>query len=883
MATTLKPRSSDYLPLQDIEKTAAKIEVLHIEDTGNSDIESSRSSSGQDNVEAAQTPQEEIKYNLQGTSNDQALPTSSTTSSDESQPTLHETSTIEVAKTSLDSGDQPKIDILPKRILSTNGSVTTTKSPTTFTLINDSTSNTEASISLDYALAVGGTPIFHISSSSSSSEEITLQITYSETLHELSHPTGDGPFFLFSNAMDTYRTVTQIIKPSEKPQLVKARFSQRSQRYQTIKLLTPDSEISFSGVGFNRIGRPSRNEEMGSFSCSDPLLNKIWAMGKRTVDMCTVEAGETEPAWDVLSDNSGTRVYGQHWAPCRFGTRDWKDHVVKFQVKIERGGASWGVRMVVNGLIFCIDAEKRKLKAFEGVSCEVEGVFPSVLKGEWDLGEERLDEWVEVETRAQGECVEVRIDGRVVAEVRGVDIHPLLGGAENNCGSVAFGGPEGWVAVYRDLTVVDLNGRELYRNGLLLADKERTFVDFAVGTNELACTIDGAKRDRATFGGDLHVMGRSIAYSTGNFDAVKGSIQLLTSHQTKDGYLGNLCPIQAPMHEDDLEEPPTYAFYSMTYALLLIVAIKDYWMHTGNTEIVHKLWPRLQRMLEFAESFVNEDGLVAAPPPLALTFFPLVGPVFGLSTQINLAFYDALRSMEKLSSVDEEKDKYRARADCLKADIVRVLWDADSGVLRLGDQSEVTGIAQDVNSYGISLGVSPRHDQDLANLQQTSSELPPAFTGLGPQFDDLSLCSPYSTGFAIEACFARGDAGAALNLIRRVWGVMADEINSNFSGCHWEAMNMDGKPYHNTTSLVHGWSTSPVYLLPIHLAGLRPTEAGWRRWEAWPLYAGLSHVQATVSTLRGRIEIEWTFDEGNGTGNVTCTSPLESCGTVIAP
>lgn len=55
--------------------------------------------------------------------------------------------------------------------------------------------------------------------------------------------------------------------------------------------------------------------------------------------MCTVDAGETAEAWDVTE--IGTRIQGQHWAPCRFGTR-WEDKVVEFDVKIESGGASWG-------------------------------------------------------------------------------------------------------------------------------------------------------------------------------------------------------------------------------------------------------------------------------------------------------------------------------------------------------------------------------------------------------------------------------------------------------------------------------------------------------------------------------------------------------------
>ncbi len=147
------------------------------------------------------------------------------------------------------------------------------------------------------------------------------------------------------------------------------------------------------------------------------------------------------------------------------------------------------------------------------------------------------------------------------------------------------------------------------------------YLDFQVGTNPLSCTIDGAKRDRALFGGDLFVMGRSICYSTANLNAILGSIKLLTSHQTRDGYLGNLCPIQAPIHKEP-SEPPTYAFYSLSYALLLVVAIKDYWMHSGDSAIIRSIWPRLEKLMVFVEHFVDGRGLVVAPPPLSSKFTP---------------------------------------------------------------------------------------------------------------------------------------------------------------------------------------------------------------------------------------------------------------------
>jgi alpha-L-rhamnosidase len=482
-----------------------------------------------------------------------------------------------------------------------------------FTLTSDETSKPE--IILDYGRAERGQPIFDVASANSSANSILFEVVYSEQFSAISDEGGDGPYFLFSNAMDTYRNVVHDVTPSKSPQTVIARHEQCSQRYQRIKLLTPHTSITFSTVGFR--SRIPKETSPSLFRCSDPKLNKIWQQGVHTVNMCTVKKNETLPAWDTT--NEGTRIDGQHWAPCRQGTR-WSDTCVQFEVRIDRTGASWGVHMVANGLVFCLDKERLTLTAHEGLSHE-SSVFPSIAKGTWTIDGELLQpEWLSVKTVAEGAHVWVYINDVEVATVSDLNLHPLLGGSANNTGSVAFGGPSGWTSTYRDLTVTDLHATMLYSNSFLPIDEQRTFADFAVGTNTLPCMIDGAKRDRAVFGGDLHISGRAAAFSSANLEAVRGSIKLSTSHQTKDGYLGNLCPIQAPKHTTD-DEPPTYAFYSLTYALLLVVAVKDYWLFSGDKTIVTEIWQKAKNLIRFAEGFKDDKQLVAAPPPLSRKFF----------------------------------------------------------------------------------------------------------------------------------------------------------------------------------------------------------------------------------------------------------------------
>lgn len=152
--------------------------------------------------------------------------------------------------------------------------------------------------------------------------------------------------------------------------------------------------------------------------------------------------------------------------------------------------------MVANELIFVLDAANRSLSTLEGLS-DTGGVFgPSTPRGSWALPTDiDLDTWIAIEMVADRASVTAKINNTDVASVTGLAFSPLLGGSDTNTGSVTFGGPNGYMLVQ------DFNGTTLYENQFQLADKARTLADFAVGTNSVACIIDGAKRDRATLVG----------------------------------------------------------------------------------------------------------------------------------------------------------------------------------------------------------------------------------------------------------------------------------------------------------------------------------------------------------------------------------------------
>lgn len=253
-------------------------------------------------------------------------------------------------------------------------------------------------------------------------------------------------------------------------------------------------------------------------------------------------------------------------------------------------------------------------------------------------------------------------------------------------------------------------------------------------------------------------------------------------------------------------------------------------------------------------------------------WFPLGGPVFGASSAVNNAYYEALQAMAILSTNSADKNKYQLQAHKLKINMLGHFYDPSTGIYHLDKSLPASGVCQDVKAHAITLDLIPPHQDDLEHLIDTESPLPRAFRNLG-HWDVANVASPYASGFAVEALLSRDRGVEAVNLIERVWGPMADATNPNYSGGHWEAMKSDGTPHGHDTSLIHGWSTWPVSLMPRYLAGLQPTEPGWKSFCVAPVLAGLKSVKCTLKTVAGTVGVEFEIDETSGHGTLQILAP----------
>ena len=152
--------------------------------------------------------------------------------------------------------------------------------------------------------------------------------------------------------------------------------------------------------------------------------------------------------------------------------------------------------------------------------------------------------------------------------------------------------------------------------------------------------IDGAKRDRAIWSGDMNVEIPSIAYSTDNTAYAKGALELLGSYQLTSGFVtGDLPP------QDDLSPSKpsgSTGSYSADYSIYWLLDLADYYLYSGDTAFVTQELPIVTDELAWDASQVNSTGLLVTTSSDDADWDFYDPGKTGEVTEYNLLYYKAL-------------------------------------------------------------------------------------------------------------------------------------------------------------------------------------------------------------------------------------------------
>ncbi len=409
-------------------------------------------------------------------------------------------------------------------------------------------------------------------------------------------------------------------------------------------------------------------------------------------------------------------------------------------------------------------------------------------------------------------------------------------------------------------------------------------------TARLRLILDGAKRDRAVWSGD-HVISDLTDYYVSDPRYARDSLALFLEHPATAA--SNLGPasgslsVPGPLPGACSPNPPAYRCFtwSATYSMLVMPALYNYYLYTGDLGFVRRHWRAVLRQMRWDAEQVGSDGLFAVNSVDDSDWN--IEMISGELTYVNAVYVQALRSAAQLALAlgqARQGTAWRASAFAVSRAVNAKLWNRGT---RLYDASaSVRGsVVQDANVTAVLAGIPSRararRIMDRLQSRLRSRFGPPTVTSPTPPGYNRWV-SPYMGSFQVLADFATGNETAALANVRQEWGYM---IAHDPGGVLWERIQLDGRlhPGGIADSAAHAWSTGPTTALSQYVLGVRPVEPGYRSWAIAPEPAKLSWAQGVVPTPHGPISVRWLRGTRNQFFKLTVITPRGTSGTVLVP
>jgi hypothetical protein len=406
--------------------------------------------------------------------------------------------------------------------------------------------------------------------------------------------------------------------------------------------------------------------------------------------------------------------------------------------------------------------------------------------------------------------------------------------------------------------------------------------------NTLPLVLDGAKRDRAVWAGDLDVSGPAVLYSTAATAYVRSSLELLASYQVASGEMaGSVSPV-APLgtYPATADYPTTGAPYSAAYSMDVVRDIADYVRFTGDLAFARAEWPAISRELAWNRSGVDARGLLVTTADDGQDWDYYDGTRSGAVTATNALYVGTLRAAAALAGA--LGDGAAAAADGAQADQVagamnRFLWDPALGAYPVSDTLPGT-VAQDGNSLAVLYGIAPPADVPtiLATLRRTLWTTPYGPVPFSANTGYRTDVSPFASDLEVQARFVAGDTTGAMQLLTALWGHMLAP-GPDETGTFWEVLGADGTPgLGSLTSLAHGWAGGPTPELSHYVLGIAPVADGFATWTVDPHPGRLRWAEGQVGTPHGAFHVRWDAG-GDGALALTVAAPAGTHGVVQVP
>ena len=405
---------------------------------------------------------------------------------------------------------------------------------------------------------------------------------------------------------------------------------------------------------------------------------------------------------------------------------------------------------------------------------------------------------------------------------------------------------------------------------------ETGWANNATLSNGTSSIVDGAKRDRTVWPGDMGIAVPSTFFSLGDLEAVMNGLQSQYDHQSSDGEL-------------PFAGLPVLAYGGDTYHCWTMIGLYNYVLYTGDMNFLKRNWDGYQKAMEFIYAKVTQ--------PLGLLNVTGTGDwgrlnPQGYCTEANMVLYKTLTTGADVATWMSESDlsaKYTSRAEALQKNVVKHLYDQSYGAFK-DNNTDTSVYPQDANSMALAFGLVPNSSNTASTI---SKRLTKNWTPIGAETPELpDNISPFISSFEIQAHFVTGRTNRALELIRRSWGWYLSNKNGTESTLvegyltngSFGYRNYDGYDWDSSyTSHSHGWSTGPTSALTNFVLGLSIVGREGKEWSLAPQFGDLKHAEGGFTTGLGKFQASWKVEDGGKRYVLEWNVPSGTTGVVVLP
>lgn len=326
--------------------------------------------------------------------------------------------------------------------------------------------------------------------------------------------------------------------------------------------------------------------------------------------------------------------------------------------------------------------------------------------------------------------------------------------------------------------------------------------------------LDGVKRDRLIWGGDLHPAINAILPVFGDVKVLDDTLERLCFHTEKGCFVNN----------------------HVSYSLWVIMSIRDWYMYSGEDWILRKYEPFVTENMEKYLAMIREDGSVATDGYVFLDW---------LSSEDEAGIRAGFQGLLALGLA-------AAQQICEYLNI-------DTGnLLEAQRRLRLKVSAPGKNKSAATL-------QHLAGLADWRDLL---------QKDMYSGISTFIGGYLLQCL----ENTKAQELVKRYWGGMLDMGATTFwedfdltwlkdNPTRIDELPVEGRPnihydygrycYKGLRhSLCHCWSSGPIPWCYRNILGISPLSPGFSEIRFTPDLCGLDEVEGVMATQKGNITVK---------------------------